>query len=422
MRILFLGLNYAPEEIGIAVYTSGLCEDLAAAGHQVRVIAAHPYYPRWKIFAGYGGGWRRGRENGVDLTRCPIYVPAAPTGPKRLVHHVSFALSAFFPMIKAGLGFKPDVVITVAPSLVAAPLAWIAARLAGAKSWLHVQDFEVEAAFATGLLDDQSRAARVARAFERGMIKLFDRVSSISPEMCRKLAGMSVAADQIYEFRNWADISRVTPLDSSPALRADWEITTPHVALYSGNIANKQGIEIIVQAAQLLKQRDDLTFVICGEGPNRRNLEEQARDLPNIRFHDLQPVERLGELLGLATVHLLPQKADAADLVLPSKLTNMLASGRPVVATAAPGTGLAREVEGAGFATPPEDTSAFATAIEALIDDPTIWRRLSANARTKATTVWNRQSIVNGLVENLEELCRRPAAVGETVKPKQRQA
>lgn len=422
MRILFLGLNYAPEEIGIAVYTSGLCEDLAAAGHQVRVISAHPYYPRWKVFPGYGGGWQRGRENGVDLTRCPIYVPGVPAGPKRLVHHLSFALSAFGPMMKAAVGFKPDLVMTVAPSLVAAPLAWTTARLAGAKSWLHIQDFEVEAAFATGLLNDSSRAARLARAFERRMIKLFDRVSSISPEMCRKLAGMEVASEKICEFRNWADISRVTPLDGSPDFRADWAITTPHVALYSGNIANKQGIEIIVQAARLLKHRNDLTFVICGEGPNRKNLEEQARDLPNIQFHDLQPVERLGELLGLATVHLLPQKADAADLVLPSKLTNMLASGRPVVATAAPGTGLAREVDGAGFATPPEDATAFATAIETLIDDPITWRRLSANARTKATTVWNRQSIVDGLTENLEELCRRPALAGKTIKPTQRQA
>lgn len=417
MKILVLGLNYAPEEIGIAAYTTGMCEDLAASGHQVRVIAAPPYYPQWKIFPGFGGGWRRSREKDVDLTRCPLYVPAAPSGGKRLIHHVSFALSAFGPLLKAALGFKPDVVMTVAPSLIAAPLAWLAARLSGARSWLHIQDFEVEAAFATGLLNDGNRVARFARAFERRVVNLFDRVSSISPEMCRKLTKMGVAQERIREFRNWADISRVSPLARDSAFRSEWNIATRHVALYSGNIANKQGIEIVLEAATLLRHRDDLTFVICGEGPNRRPLEERAAGLPNILFRDLQPAERLGELLGLATVHLLPQKADAADLVLPSKLTNMLASGRPVVATAAPGTGLAREIEGVGIATPPNDAAAFSQAIERLIDDADEWGHLSASARARAMTVWNRQHIIGGLIEDMKALCSRLAPMDRTSEP-----
>src|SRR5688500_7554758 len=156
MRVLFLGLNYPPEEIGIAVYSAGLCEELAARGHEVRAIAAHPYYPQWKVFAGHGGWWKQTREGGVRLTRCPIYVPANPTGARRILHHVSFLLSAFVPMMRTATEFRPDVVMTVAPSLIASPLAWLAAKIAAAKSWLHVQDFEVESAFATGLLDGTS--------------------------------------------------------------------------------------------------------------------------------------------------------------------------------------------------------------------------------------------------------------------------
>jgi colanic acid biosynthesis glycosyl transferase WcaI len=129
------------------------------------------------------------------------------------------------------------------------------------------------------------------------------------------------------------------------------------VAIYSGNIANKQGIEIVVEAARLLRHRKDLMFVVCGNGPNRARLIESSADLDNIQFHDLQPRERLSDLLGMASVHLLPQIAGAADLVLPSKLTNMLASGRAIAATAEPGTGLAAEVDGCGLitlrATPP---------------------------------------------------------------------
>jgi colanic acid biosynthesis glycosyl transferase WcaI len=406
MRILFLGLNYAPEAIGISVYTTGLCERLAAMGHQVRVIAGKPYYPEWRVADGFGGGWRRTREAGVDITRCPIYVPAAPSGAKRIVHHASFALSALAPMLAAARGFRPDLVITVAPSLVAAPVAWAAAKLAGARSWLHIQDFEVEAAFATGLIDGDSAAARVARAAEGRIIRLFDHVSSISPEMTAKLADYGVAPSRISEFRNWAEIDAIRPLAGPSPYRAEWDIRTPHVALYSGNIANKQGIEIVIDAARRLRGRGDLSFVICGQGPNRAQLEEAARGLDNVRFYALQPMERLGDLLGLATIHLLPQRGDAADLVLPSKLTNMLASGRPIVATAAPGTGLAREVEGCGLATPPEDGAAFAEAIETLLDDPVMHDAIGIAARVRAERVWRKDAIIAAVAERFEALAR----------------
>lgn len=405
MRILFQGINYAPESIGIGPYSRGLCEWLVAAGHSVRAVVAKPYYPSWKLSEDFaGGGKRYSVENGVEIVRCPLYVPEKPSGAKRILHHLSFAASAFGPMRKAARDFRPDVVITVAPSLIAAPVALLTARTAGAVSWLHIQDFEVEAAFATGLIDGSSLPARAARRFERGTIAGFDWVSSISPEMCHKLTEMGVAEDRIVEFRNWAEIDRIRPLDHPSAYREEWGIKTPHVALYSGNIANKQGIEIVLEAAELLRGRDNLTFVVCGQGPNRTALEKKGRGLGNIQFHDLQPAERLGELLGVASVHLLPQMADAADLVLPSKLTNMLASGRPVVATAAPGTGLEREVQGCGLVMPPEQAGPFAAAIEQLLDDTSLHTRCSVNARAQAEQVWDRGRILERFEAQLRAL------------------
>ena len=70
--------------------------------------------------------------------------------------------------------------------------------------------------------------------------------------------------------------------------------------------------------------------------------------LPNVRFLDLQPNDRLNDLLGLADIHLLPQRSGAADLVMPSKLTGMLASGRAILATASPETQLSYALEGCG--------------------------------------------------------------------------
>ncbi|RDE09142.1 WcaI family glycosyltransferase [Pelagibacterium lacus] len=395
MKVLILGLNYAPETIGIGIYTAGMAEYLAEAGHSVRVIAAKPYYPQWKIMDGHSPfGWSRRNENDVRITRVPHYIPANPTTARRLLHHLSFALGSAVPALWSGIVWRPDIVLTIAPSLIAAPVARIAALCAGAKSWLHVQDFEVEAAFATGLMEAKGASARLAHGFERTVLSLFDIVSTISPPMCARLADKGVPNCRIVEFRNWADIETIRPLTSPSAFRARWDIATPHVALYSGSIANKQGLEIIVKAASLLKGRTDLTFVVCGEGPNKQRLEQQATGLRNIRFHDLQPRDDLHELLGLATIHLLPQRPDTADLLFPSKLANMFASGRPVIATAAEGTALAEEVDGRGLVTPPEDTAAFAAAISTLCDDRTVRDRLGAAARRHAEQRLSRHAIL----------------------------
>lgn len=404
MRLLIVGLNYAPEKVGVAVYTTGMAEALAADGHDVHVICGQPYYPAWRTTAGYdGSGYTHSVENGVSVRRVPHYVPANPTGGKRLVHHASFAAAALLPAIWQGLAWRPDVVLTLAPSLIGAPTARLAAALAGAPSWLHVQDFEVEAAFATGLLKG-GLVAKLARSFEAAVLRSFQHVSSISPEMCRRLIDKGVAAERISEFRNWAETGAVRPMTVPSAFRREWSIDTEHVALYSGNIANKQGIDIVVEAAARLQRRQDLTFVICGEGPNRARLEERAQGLRNVQFHDLQPKERLSELMGLATVHLLPQLAVAADLLLPSKLTNMLASGRPVVATAATGTGLAREVEGCGLVVPPEDASAFAGAIEILLDDGEFRTAAGIAARQRADERWSKARILRTFAHDLGQL------------------
>ncbi|WP_374528487.1 glycosyltransferase [Novosphingobium sp.] len=169
-------------------------------------------------------------------------------------------------------------------------------------------------------------------------------------------------------------------------------------------MARKQGIEILVEAARLLQDRDDLAFVICGEGPNRLELEKLAAGLTNIQLHDLQPAEKMGAMLTMANIHLLPQIAGAADLVLPSKLTNMLASARPVVATTEPGTGLYDEVDGCGTVTPPGDAKALAAAITALADDPERCAVLGTAARERAEQRWMKDAIIDRVVAELEKL------------------
>ncbi|CAN5190993.1 WcaI family glycosyltransferase [soil metagenome] len=405
MKILIVGINYAPEPIGIGPYTRDFATFLAASGAEVSVVSASPYYPQWKILSGFSRfTYRSTLEDGVAITRCPIYVPANPTGLRRIIHHFSFVLSAFIPVLIRAMFGRPDVVVAIAPSLMSAPLARLAGRLVGARTWIHVQDFEVEAAFATGLVDRKSRVARFASAFQTWAMRGFDRYSSISPQMCAKLAGMLPASARVLEVRNWADPGMIEGERSDTYYRRAWNLHGKHVALYSGNVSRKQGIGIIMDAARKLRHREDLVFVVCGGGPEMKILVDDTKDLPNVRFEQLQPREHLPSLLALASVHLLPQIRDAADLVLPSKLTNMLASGRPVVVTASAGTGLAREAEGCGLVTPPGDVDAFASAIEAIIDAPDQRDGFGKAARRRAIDRWSKPAIMGAVKEELAEL------------------
>lgn len=409
MRLLILGINYAPEIISTAVYTTDLAEDMASRGHDVSVVAALPYFPAWKIMDGWSQGWRFERRDGVDVVHCPLYVPSKPSGARRILHHVSFAVASLPIALWWGLRRRPDIVLVVAPSLIAAPVGWLAARLVRARCWLHVQDFEVEAAFSTGLLNENGWIGRAARAFEGWVLRRFDRVSSISAPMLAKLKEKGVPGARVFELRNWANLDAVTPADGPSPMRAELGINTRYVALYSGNLANKQGLSILPKVARLLEQRGDVTIVICGDGPMRDDLVAMSAGIGNIRFIPLQPLDRLSDLLGMADVHLLPQVAGVADLMLPSKLTNMLASGRPVVATTLPDTALGREVDHGGLNTPPGDAEAMAAAVEALLDQPSERIRLGAAARARALENWSRTAVLDRLEE---EMCTMTSAAG----------
>lgn len=409
MRILIVGLNYAPEQVGIGPYTAGLAEALAERGHTVEAIVGQPYYPQWKRFPGSARGWSRAAEQGVAVVRCPHYVPAEPGGAKRLLHLASFALAAIGPALRVALRRdRPALVVAVAPALLAVPVAWLAARIAGAKLWVHVQDFEVEAALATGLMVRRGLATRMGLWFESFILRRTDLVSTISPQMVAKLAAKGVEPRRAIEIRNWSDARFAPDPAQAAVLRSQWGLDGATVCLYSGNIARKQGIEILIEAARLLARRGDIAFVICGEGPNRAALEAQAAGLANVQLRDLQPVEMMGAMLAMADIHLLPQIAGAADLVLPSKLTNMLASARPVIATADIGTGLAAEVEGCGLVTLPGNAAVLAQAIEGLADDPAKRAELGAAATQRAKERWEKSSIIDRFEQAAVELVGEP--------------
>ncbi|MFN3915217.1 MAG: WcaI family glycosyltransferase [Aquabacterium sp.] len=402
MRILIYSMNFHPEQTGIGKYSGEMAEWLHTNGHEVKVVCSPPYYPAWKVNCEYSASlYRRKREHGIDVFRAPLWIPKNPTGLRRLVHLLSFAASSF-PLMLHHVFWRPDVVFTVAPAFVCAPTGWLTARLSGAQAWLHIQDFEVDVAFRMGLLKG-TLTKRVARWIESKVLRRFDTVSTISGKMVDVLKIKGVDEKKVWMLPNWVDISKISVLNEVSTYRQELGIgDTVKVVLFSGSLAGKQGLMVIPEAAKILAHRKDILFLVCGDGLMRQQIESTTRDMDNFMLLPLQPYSRLNDLLGLAHIHLLPQSPEAEDLVLPSKLSGMLASGRPIIATCRAETEIGSIVSKCGVLTPPEDAAALADAIEALISLPQEEiQRLGTNARAIAIERFSQQGILNAYVQRL---------------------
>lgn len=409
MKILIYGLNFEPELTGIGKYTGEMAHWLANGMHEVRVVTAPPYYPGWKVDKAYlRQPYRKQRKGNLFVFRCPLYVPAKPTGMKRILHLFSFALFSF-PTMLAQIAWRPHAVLMIEPTLACAPAALLVSKLSKAHAMLHIQDFEVDAAFNLNIVKSQA-IRKLVTSFEKWVMNRFDTVSTISNGMLKTLEAKGIQKDKSFQLPNWVDIQHIYPIhyDHSAA-----KLNANHFAkffgfseedvvlLYSGNMGEKQGLDLIIHAAAALKSSPKYKFVMCGNGAACARLKEAAKNLCNVFWLDLQPIELLNQLLNFADIHLLPQQEGAADIVMPSKLTGIFASGKPVIATSTTGTSLYDTVTDRGIVVPPGDLSQFVAAIVSLASNPEQQIRLGYSARQFAEQNLSKDGILQKLEQHL---------------------
>ncbi len=370
IRFLLYSINYAPELTGIGKYNGEMAEWLVESGSRVDVVCSQPHYPEWKVHKGYSKYlYRRSIENGVNVTRCPTYIPSHPHVIKRLVHLVSFALSSSISIF--GKFFrKPDVVFVVQPTLFCAPIALIFGKLVGARTVLHIQDYEIDAMFGLGMAKSSNMSVklRLAKMVEKFIMRRFDVVSTISHSMIRKARDKGVDPNKLIYFPNWTNTNNISPYISGELFRQKWGVNNNQkMIVYAGNIGAKQGLEILIQAAEQLSDMN-LKIFIVGEGAHSNRLKRivAEKNITNLEFKSLVPLAYLPSMLAAADVHVVIQRKGAADVVMPSKLTNILAAGGHAVVTACQDTELGRIAEsnpGLYCLAKPEDSDDLVKAI-----------------------------------------------------------
>jgi colanic acid biosynthesis glycosyl transferase WcaI len=266
---------------------------------------------------------------------------------------------------------RPNVIIAVAPPFLIGFLAIMAKIRFGQRIPIiyHVQDLQVDAAIDLRMLPRW--LTKPLLLLERLQLRLVDQVTTVSNGMLQRLRSKGPTKRSIKLWKNWADCSAIQP--QADGATAEYRnllnlLDNDCLVLYSGNLGKKQGLDDLLDAIDRLRECEKLHWVIAGQGAERQHLEEKAKELnlPRLTFMDLQPLEKLPAFLCAADIHVIPQKAVAADLVMPSKLLNILAVARPVIACAAPGTELHTVISEAqcGKTCAPEDPKALADAIQ----------------------------------------------------------
>ena len=382
MRITILCPHFAPDVAPTGEVMTSIADGLAARGHRLHVVTSLPWYRHHRVEPGWGGKLVR-HENAAwgRITRVSPFPTDKTNIPARALAFGGFTLLA---AEQAGWGTeRPDVVFAMSPPLTLGMAGWAVSRFRGAPFVFNIQDVFPDVAIELGLLQGE-RVVRAAYAAERLTYRIADAVTVLSDDLAANVrAKLSSDPGKVRVIPNFVDTEWIQPGPKENAYRSEFGLSGKRVVMYAGNVGLSQSLDLMLSAAASMVDNPDVVFVINGGGTVRPELQRRAAGLPNVVFVDMQPKERLPELLAAADVHVVPLRRGLARSSVPSKTYSILAAGRPLVASVDAGTEVARTVEqaGAGIAVPPDDPEAFTKAVRRLLDDPDEADRLGAAGR-----------------------------------------
>ena len=406
MRVVFLGINYAPEITGIAPHNVAVCEFLQRHGHDVEMVTTFAYYPAWrkgpedrhKLF-------RTDEINGVPAHRCWHFVPARVTAWKRIVHEAAFVLTSTMRILSLK---RPDAYIVVSPPLLLGTAAWFVGKLKGAPFVFHVQDLQPDAAVGLGMLK-AGLFTRVLYWLEAFAYKHAVRVSGISEEILDAFRRKGVHEDKLILFPNAVALPERAEIPALGRFRVKHGFApNEFLAIYAGNLGIKQGLHLLLDAAELLRSDKDIRIVIAGDGAAREMLEQHAceRGLTNLSMLPLQFGSDYKELLVDADVSLITQQSGSGNAFFPSKLLIALAYSSPVVTVSDEGSALARVVAEGRFGRNifPGKAELLAGTLRDLIQDRQQLRDWGAAGRSYVER-FEQRKVLEKFVAQLEQLC-----------------
>jgi glycosyltransferase involved in cell wall biosynthesis len=413
MHILFLSDNFPPETNAPASRTFEHATHWVKAGHQVTVITCAPNFPAGTLFPGYRNRWYASEDmDGVRVVRVKTYITANAGFLRRTLDYLSFLPSAFV----AGLLLpRADVIVGTSPQFFAALGAWMLAAVRRRPFVFELRDLWPASIVTVGAMEE-SPVIRVLEKLELFLYRRAAAIVSVTRSFKAELVRRGIAPEKIAVVINGVDLGRYRPRARDSELATRYALDGKLVIGYLGTHGMANALHRVLEAAELLRGRQDIVFLLAGGGARRASLlaTATAKKLDNVRLLPPQPKELMPRLWSLCDVSLIHLKDDPVfATVIPSKLFESLGMGLPVLMSLPAGEATRMvTAAGVGVIVPPEQPRRLADAVLELCDHPD-WIHALGERSYRVAQGFSRAEQANLMQEVLEAVAKgRGNAVG----------
>lgn len=406
MRILFLSDNFPPESNAPATRLYEHATRWVEAGHDVTVITCAPNFPEGRLFPGYRNAWREVTWlDGIRVVRVKTYITANEGFLKRTLDYLSFMLMA---TVMSLLECRPDVVVATSPQFFCALAGWMVGVLKRRPFVFELRDLWPASIVAVGAM----RISLLIRVLERLELFLYRRAAAIVPvteSFRRDLIARGIPGEKIHVIVNGVDLSRYAPCPRDLALARQFGLEGKFVAGYIGTHGMAHALPKVLEAAELLRNRENIAFFFAGAGADRARVEQLVaeRGLHNVRLIPRQPKEAMPALWSLCDLALVPLRdTPVFATVIPSKIFEAMGMGVPILMSVPRGEATAIvSAAGCGVCVPPEDPKALADEVARLADAPSEVERLRQKA-SMAAPQYSRDTLASDMLNVLASVMK----------------
>src|SRR5438270_1361006 len=410
MRILLLIIQFPPDVNSTGILMAQLCAGLQVLGDRISVLTSFPHYEKFRVWSEYRGKVAQPADyNRMNVLRLWVYASGAKQRmSQRLLSYLSFCAMATIAGIVSRRSH--DVILCTNGSFFSGVAAFLIGRARGIPFVYNVQDLYPEVPVAAGQLRSRHAIAALEK-IERFMYRHAAHVTVITQSFRDNIIAKGIPADKISVIPNFVDTAFIKPLPKSNPFSQRFRLTDKFVVTHAGNIGYVYDLETLLDAAALLRHLPDIQFMIVGDGVMRPNLVQKAASLglSNVRFVPFQPRDTLPWLRAACDVQVALYRPGSSRYSMPSKVYEIMASGRPLLASADVSSDVWRLVEdtGCGICVEPNDADKLATGILRLYADPALREAMGRRGREQAERHYSQGVVASQYQALLERVAAR---------------
>lgn len=404
MRVIYLCQHFPPETGAPQIRVYEVSKELMSRGHQVEVITAFPHHPHGVIPEEYRGRFYMFENwDGIPVHRSWIYPSPKGSFWKRLASYFSFTFSAFYSIIKS----KPtDVIICNSPPLFLGITGYIGAKMKRAKFVFNVADIWPESAVELGIVKNKS-FIRLAEWLERFLYKKSWKIATATEGILDYMVRKGKKKEDVFLLPNGVNTDTFKPIPKNEELLKQIGIQGKKVFMYAGALGYAQGLDSVLEAAQLLKDKlPDVHFLFVGDGQEREKLLTMKEDmkLDNVTFYGAVPVAEMPKMFSIADYSVVSlRNIELFKGARPSKIFPAISSGVPVLYCGDGESAAILEEYQCGKIAPPENPEGIANAISELMSvSEEQYKMMSENGRKLAIDQYSWKSIVDEILINID--------------------